>query len=82
MLPYSDNAPFRYLQSFVRIAVAPSVRLDLLSPKSRIPLRLRSMLRASMPKAAIDKDRYSCPAEYQVSAAARLFQYNSVYPIS
>lgn len=59
MLPDPDDFPSAILESFVRIGVPGSIRLDLFSPPSRIVLRGRSMFWAAVPETAVYEDRYA-----------------------
>jgi hypothetical protein len=57
VLPYAEHAPTRRLELRRGISVTQLIRGNLLRPVRRVLARLRSMLGATVPVAAINEDR-------------------------
>lgn len=70
MLPDPDDRPARLGESLVGVAVAPSVRLDLLTPELRVVGRPCGVFRAPVPEAPVDHDDDSGPGEDEVGSSA------------
>jgi hypothetical protein len=63
MLPKAKDGPSSRPESDVRVAISTSIRFDFFSPPSRVRLRPRAVLWASMPEAAVDEYGDLCSNE-------------------
>jgi hypothetical protein len=74
MLPDSDNKPASLAKTGVCVGIARSIALHLLRPVSSVSLRREVMLRATVPKAAIQEDRNPLPGEHDVGGPPQLLK--------
>jgi hypothetical protein len=69
VFPDVNYGPTQCFETFVRVLVALTVRLDLFSPEVGIVRRPGAVLRAPVPEAAVDEHDHTGATEHEISAA-------------
>jgi hypothetical protein len=82
VLPNANHAPSGRREPGISIRVSKLVRSDLGFPELAIRSRHRSVLRTSVPEAAVDEHRNALGAEHDIRSSAKSGQDCTVKPIS
>jgi hypothetical protein len=82
MFPNPNNQPTPVRQSLVRIDVTPLVRENLGSPEIRIRFRPSRVVRAPMPKTAVNENRHLGASKDKICSATDRGFGTNIYPKS
>ena len=80
VLPEAKHLPTAGLQECIGVSVASNVCLDLVSPPMSIRLWPGSVFSATVPKAAVNKDRDACLGEDHVGLTAKTAKRSEMNP--
>jgi hypothetical protein len=82
VLPDPHGLPSKLVQPLICINIPGPIGFDFVSPEIGIALRPGSMLRTTMPKAAVNEDCYSGGGEDDIGDASGLRQYRHLQAIT
>ena len=82
MFPEPQNGPPEFAKSQIRVGVAKTIGLDLLSPEFGVALWPCRVVRAPMPETSVHEDGDSLSREYDICDTAWLRQHPKIDPVA